>query len=233
LTVRARGARAAGVDDDPGVRRVRPAHDGRAVAGSFDGARRRKMANEAGADTDGGAQRATLAGGCFWCLEAVYSEMEGVRSAVSGYMGGEGANPSYREVCSGDTGHAEVVQLQFDPGVVSYRELLEVFFVIHDPTTLNRQGNDVGSQYRSAIFWHTPQQKAEAESLIAALTAQRAFSGPIVTEVTPATTFWPAEAYHQRYFRDNAYQPYCQVVVAPKLAKFRKKFAARLKRAGR
>ena len=141
---------------------------------------------------------ATLAGGCFWCIETVFNRLRGVESAVSGYMGGHAANPSYEAVCNGDTGHAEVVQVSFDPDVISYRDLLDVFFTLHDPTQLNRQGNDVGTQYRSAIFWHTPEQKAEAEAVIAALTASKQFAAPIVTEVTEATTFYPAEDYHQR-----------------------------------
>ena len=172
---------------------------------------------------------ATLAGGCFWCLEAVYDRMKGVASVGSGYMGGSVANPSYEQVCGGDTGHAEVVQVAFDPAVVSFKELLEVFFVTHDPTTLNRQGNDAGTQYRSAIFYHSPQQKAEAEEVIARLGAAQLWSGPIVTELTPATTFYPAEGYHQEYFARNPYQPYCQAVVAPKVAKFRKLFLEKLK----
>jgi peptide-methionine (S)-S-oxide reductase len=172
---------------------------------------------------------ATLAGGCFWCLEAVYDELKGVESVESGYMGGETVNPTYEQICTGRTGHAEVIRINFDPSVVSFRELLEVFFVIHDPTTLNRQGNDAGTQYRSAIFYHTPAQKAAAEQLIAGLTAEKAFNDPIVTEVAPAQTFYVAEGYHQDYFANNGYQPYCQFVVAPKVAKFRKKFAAKVK----
>lgn len=172
---------------------------------------------------------ATLAGGCFWCLESAYNRLEGVHEALSGYMGGELERPTYQQVCGGDTGHAEVVRVRFDPARVTYRELLEIFFTLHDPTTLNRQGNDVGTQYRSAIFWHDETQKAEAESLVARLTAERVFDQPIVTELAPAATFWPAEDYHQRYFDRNPRQPYCQYVVAPKLAKFRDKFAQRLK----
>ena len=172
---------------------------------------------------------ATLAGGCFWCIETVFNRLRGVESAVSGYMGGHPANPTYADICNGDTGHAEVVQVRFDPDVISYRELLEIFFTLHDPTQLNRQGNDVGTQYRSAIFWHTPEQKAEAKAVIAELTAAKQFDAPIVTEVTEATTFYPAEDYHQGYFEQNPYQPYCQFVVAPKVAKARAKYAARLK----
>ena len=174
-------------------------------------------------------QVATLAGGCFWCIETVFNRLRGVESAVSGYTGGHTPNPTYKDICNGDTGHAEVVQVSFDPAVVSYRDLLEIFFTLHDPTQLNRQGNDVGTQYRSAIFWHTPEQKAEAEAVIAELTAAKEFDAPIVTEVTAAETFYPAEDYHQGYFDQNPYQPYCQFVVAPKVAKARAKFAARLK----
>jgi peptide-methionine (S)-S-oxide reductase len=171
----------------------------------------------------------TLAGGCFWCLEAVYDEMEGVLSVESGYMGGRLPNPSYRDVCSGRTGHAEVVQITFDPALTSFRDLLEVFFAIHDPTTLNRQGNDQGTQYRSAIFYHSDAQKAEAERMIRELTAAKAFRDPIVTEVQPATTFFRAEDYHQEYFANNPQQPYCSYVVAPKVDKFRHKFARKVK----
>ncbi len=179
--------------------------------------------------TSAQSEVATLGGGCFWCLEAVFDQLEGVTDVVSGYMGGHVPNPSYKQVCNGDTGHAEVVQVRFDPSRLSYRELLEVFFSIHDPTTLNRQGNDVGPQYRSAIFYHTPEQQRVATELIAALEAQRIWPNPIVTEVTPAGDFYPAEDYHQEYFARNGGQPYCQWVVAPKVAKFRKQYAARLK----
>jgi peptide-methionine (S)-S-oxide reductase len=179
--------------------------------------------------TPPGKAIATLAGGCFWCLEAVYDGMKGVSSVESGYMGGSIENPTYEQVCRGDTGHAEVVRVTFDPAIVSYKDLLQVFFVIHDPTTLYRQGNDVGTQYRSAIFYHTPQQKADAEEVIARLNAAKLWSSPIVTELTPASTFYMAEGYHQEYFARNPYQPYCQAVVAPKVAKFRKHFLERLK----
>lgn len=172
---------------------------------------------------------ATLAGGCFWCLEAVYVELRGVEKVVSGYAGGQVANPTYREVCNGTTGHAEVVQITFDPEVVSYRKLLEVFFTIHDPTTLNRQGADVGTQYRSAIFCHDAEQKKVADEVMAELTAARLWPNPIVTQVAPLDRFYPAEAYHQDYFANNPNQPYCQVVVAPKVAKFRKQYLAGLK----
>jgi peptide-methionine (S)-S-oxide reductase len=173
---------------------------------------------------------ATLAGGCFWCLEAVYDQLEGVLDVQSGYAGGHVENPSYREVCSGTTGHAEVVQIAFDPGRIAFRDLLDVFFTIHDPTTLNRQGDDDGTQYRSAIYYHTPEQKATAEEAIAALEARKVWDHPIVTEVTPAPTFYPAEDYHQGYFENNPYQPYCRIVVAPKVAKFRKQHLARLRK---
>jgi len=172
---------------------------------------------------------ATLAGGCFWCLETVFNRLRGVESAISGYMGGHTLHPTYRDICNGDTGHAEVVQITFDQDVISYGDLLEIFFTLHDPTQLNRQGNDVGTQYRSAIFWHTPEQKAEAEAVITELTSAKAFGAPIVTEVTEATTFYPAEDYHQRYYEQNPYQPYCQFVVAPKVAKAEGKFGGRFK----
>ena len=172
---------------------------------------------------------ATLAGGCFWCLEAVYDRMKGVESVESGYIGGKAPNPSYQAVCTSHTGHAEAVQITFDSKVVSYRELLEVFFVIHDPTTLNRQGHDVGTQYRSAIFYHSPDQKAVAEDVIAALTKDQVFDDPIVTEVVPAGPFYVAEDYHQEYFARNPEQGYCVAVVSPKVAKLRQKFAEKLK----
>jgi len=176
-------------------------------------------------------QIATLGGGCFWCLEAPYRETLGVISAVSGYMGGARPNPAYDAVCSGTTGHVEVVQVTFDPDVVSFHDLLEIFFVLHDPTTLNRQGNDRGTQYRSVIFYHTPEQQVEAEEFIADLTARRVFSDTIVTGVEPAREFWPAEPYHQDYLANNPNQPYCRFVVAPKLEKFRKTFGAKRKTA--
>jgi peptide-methionine (S)-S-oxide reductase len=172
---------------------------------------------------------ATLAGGCFWCLEAVYDEVTGVESVESGYIGGHKDNPTYYQVCSGNTGHAEAVQITFDPSAVSYRELLEIFFVIHDPTTLNRQGNDVGTQYRSAIYFHSPEQEATARAIIAELEAEHAFPGRIVTEVTAAPHFYIAEAEHQEYFVRNPHSGYCQFVVAGKVAKFRKTFAAKMK----
>jgi peptide-methionine (S)-S-oxide reductase len=172
---------------------------------------------------------ATLGGGCFWCLEAVYSQMDGVLSAESGYMGGHVDHPSYEQVCGGKTGHIEVVQLQFDPGVRTYREILEVFFAIHDPTTRDRQGNDAGPQYRSAIFYQSEPQREIAEEMIRELEAAHAYPGPIVTEVRPAAPFYRAEQYHQDYFRNNPNQPYCAYVVGPKVQKFRKKFGAKLK----
>ena len=176
-------------------------------------------------------QTATLAGRCFWCLEAVYDEIKGVQSVESGYAGGHMDNPSYRAVCNGDTGHAEVVQIHFDPNVVSYRDLLNVFFAIHDPTTRDRQGNDVGTQYRSAIFTHSAEQERIARAVIGRLAAEKLFSAPIVTEVTPATEFHQAEDYHQEYFaRVGSRNPYCSYVIEPKVAKFRKHFVERLKR---
>ena len=174
-------------------------------------------------------ETATLAGGCFWCLEAVYDQLKGVTSVVSGYAGGKVPNPTYEAVCSGRTGHAEVVQIEFDPAVVSYQNLLDVFFTIHDPTTLNRQGNDVGTQYRSAIYTHSPEQKATAERTIAALTESKLWPNPIVTEVASLDVFYPAEDYHQEYFVKHPNQGYCQVIIAPKVAKFRSKYLAKLK----
>ena len=173
---------------------------------------------------------ATLAGGCFWCLEAVYDEIEGVDAVESGYMGGKNANPTYEQVCGGQTGHAEVIQISFDPKVVSFRELLEVFFVIHDPTTPNRQGNDAGTQYRSAIFYHSPVQQSLAQDVISKLTAEKLWHDPVVTEVVPAETFYVAETYHQEYYVRNPQQSYCAFVVAPKVAKFRKHFVEHLKK---
>jgi peptide-methionine (S)-S-oxide reductase len=176
-----------------------------------------------------GKEQATLAGGCFWCLEAVFEQLRGVEKVVSGYAGGQTPDPTYPQVCGGRTGHAEVVQVTFDPAVVSFREVLEVFFGTHDPTTLNRQGPDVGTQYRSAVFYHTPQQKQTAEQLIRELNAATIWDAPIVTEVTPLAKFYPAEEYHQGYYRGNPGQGYCMAVVGPKVAKFRKQFASKLK----
>jgi len=170
---------------------------------------------------------ATLAGGCFWCLEAVYSKLMGVQKVVSGYSGGTTPNPSYQAVCTGETGHAEVVQIEFNPEEISFEELLEVFFEIHDPTTLNRQGADVGTQYRSAIFYHSKKQKKIAEKVIADVASE--WKNLIVTEVTPFDAFYPAEQYHQNYFAINPNQPYCRAVVSPKVEKFKKKFEFKLK----
>ncbi len=171
---------------------------------------------------------ATLGGGCFWCLEAIFQNLKGVEKVESGYAGGPAAKPTYEQVCSGRTGHAEVVQVTFDPGVINYKDLLDVFFVIHDPTTLNRQGHDVGTQYRSAIFFHSPEQQQIAQQVLKESEAAQLWDGTIVTEVAPLKEFYPAEAYHQNYYRNNPMQPYCQAVVAPKVAKFRKHTLARL-----
>jgi peptide-methionine (S)-S-oxide reductase len=173
---------------------------------------------------------ATLGGGCFWCLEAVFDELEGVADVVSGYAGGDVENPTYRAVCTGRTGHAEVVQLKFDPAAVSFADVLRVFFAIHDPTTLNRQGADTGTQYRSVIFYHDDAQLADARAIIAEIEAEGVWPGKLVTQLAPFTIFYPAEDYHQEYFRRNPYQGYCQAVVAPKVAKFRQKFAGRMKK---
>ncbi len=173
---------------------------------------------------------ATLGGGCFWCLEAVYEGMEGVLSVDSGYMGGSMVAPSYQDVCTGTTGHVEVVRLVFDAAVTSYGEILEVFFTIHDPTTRDRQGADVGSQYRSVIFFHSPEQREIARSVIRELDQARIWDGPIVTEVRPAKEFYPAGNYHRQYYRNNPQQPYCTLVVEPKVRKFREKFAQKMKR---
>ncbi|HSF31337.1 MAG TPA: peptide-methionine (S)-S-oxide reductase MsrA [Candidatus Tectomicrobia bacterium] len=171
----------------------------------------------------------TLGGGCFWCLEAIFDELKGVEQVESGYAGGTVPNPTYEAVCSGMTGHAEVVQVTFDPQVVSFKEILEVFFAFHDPTTLNRQGADIGTQYRSAIFYHTPEQRAVAEQMIKELNAASVWKAPIVTEVTPLTAFYTAEDYHQEFFQQNPGQLYCQFVISPKIAKFRKEYLTRLK----
>jgi peptide-methionine (S)-S-oxide reductase len=172
---------------------------------------------------------ALFGGGCFWCLDAVFRELDGVTAVESGYAGGRTVNPGYEDICTGRTGHAEVVRISFDPSRLSFRELLTMFFTIHDPTTLNRQGNDVGTQYRSVVFCQSAQQRATVQAVIATLNAEKLWSGPIVTEVTGDATFYPAETYHQDYFEQNANQPYCRAVVAPKVAKFRKAFAERLK----
>lgn len=174
-------------------------------------------------------ETAVLAGGCFWCLEAVFEQIEGVESVVSGYAGGRRANPTYEQVSSGATGHAEVIQVAYDPAKLTYREVLEIFFAFHDPTTPDRQGGDVGTQYRSAIFYHTPEQKAEAERVIAELEAEKVWDDPIVTQVTPFEKFYPAEEYHRDYYRRNPDQGYCRAVIAPKVAKVRKLYLDKLK----
>jgi peptide-methionine (S)-S-oxide reductase len=176
-----------------------------------------------------GSAVATFGAGCFWCVEAVFQQIKGVDTVISGYMGGKIPNPTYREICSGLTGHAEVAQITYDPDLVSFKELLEVFWQTHDPTTLNRQGADVGTQYRSAVFYHTVLQKEEAEFYKNELDAAKAFDNPIVTEITPATTFYKAEDYHQNYFRQNGDQPYCQYVIRPKMEKLEKAFKSKLK----
>ena len=178
----------------------------------------------------GVSEVATLGGGCFWCIEVIFDELRGVSDVVSGYMGGAGANPTYREVCSGTTGHAEVIQVHYDPVVISFREILQVFFTVHDPTTLNSQGNDVGTQYRSAIFFHSPEQQRIAVEAVADFDRERVWDRPIVTQISAAQTFYPAEDYHQEYYVNNPDQGYCRIVIAPKVAKFRNKFLARLKR---
>jgi len=174
-------------------------------------------------------ETATIAGGCFWCVEAVFEPIKGVEKVVSGYSGGKVAHPSYEQVCTGTTGHAEAVQITFDPAVISYADLLRIFFGFHDPTTPNRQGADVGTQYRSAIFYHSPEQRDQARAVIAELTKEKLFDHPIVTEVTPFTEFYAAENYHQSYFQRNSGQPYCQFVITPKMAKLKKLYAAKLK----
>lgn len=176
------------------------------------------------------SQTVVLAGGCFWCIEAIFDDLQGVLSVESGYSGGHLPNPTYRQVCSGETGHAEVVRVTFDPALISYDDLLRVFFTIHDPTTLNRQGHDIGTSYRSAIFYLDEEQKHAAQAVIAELSAARLWADPIVTEVTPFEAFYLAEDYHQEYFANNPSQPYCAAVVAPKVAKFRKQYTERLKK---
>ena len=173
---------------------------------------------------------ATLGGGCFWCLEAIYEQLQGVTSVTSGYAGGSVADPTYEQVCTGTTGHAEVVQISFDPGMITFEDLLHIFFTIHDPTTLNRQGADVGTQYRSAIFYHSEEQRSTAADVIQDLATERVWDAPIVTELVPLTRFYEAEDYHQEYFERNGGQPYCRMVIAPKVAKFRKTYFERLKR---
>jgi len=181
--------------------------------------------------TVNGKEVATLGGGCFWCLEAVFDELKGVEEVVPGYAGGKAVNPSYGDVCAGSTGHAEVVQITFNPGVISFREILQVFFTIHDPTTLNRQGADVGTQYRSVILYHSEVQKATAGQVIKEMSAAKVWPAPIVTEVKPFEAFYPAEDYHRDYFRRNSEQVYCRVVIAPKLTKLRKQYFDKLKKA--
>ena len=188
------------------------------------------MRGEEVMNSTGKKEVATLAGGCFWCLEAVYNDLRGVEKVVSGYSGGRVANPTYEEVCRGKTGHAEVVQITFDPQVISFKELLEVFFTIHDPTTLNRQGADVGTQYRSAIYYHSPEQKEVADKVIGDITAAKIWKDQIVTEVTKLDVFYPAEEYHQRYYERNPNQGYCRMVIEPKVIKFRRQFMPKLKK---
>ena len=190
----------------------------------------RETASVTGAtDADSTFEVATLAGGCFWCMEAAFDELRGVQKVQSGYSGGETLNPTYEQVSTGATGHAEAVQVTFDPKVISYRDLLYVLFTIHDPTTLNRQGADVGTQYRSAIFYNSPEQKKVADEVIAELTADHVWSDPVVTQVAPFGTFYAAESYHDQYYKRNSSQPYCQAVISPKIEKIRNKFADKLK----
>lgn len=172
----------------------------------------------------------TLGGGCFWCIEAVFDDLQGVEDVVSGYMGGHSANPSYEDICTGKTGHAEVIQVKFDPSVISLRDILEVFLAVHDPTTRDRQGNDIGTQYRSVVFYHASEQKQVVEQVIQSVGGGKVWDAPVVTEIAAATTFYPAEEYHQEYFKRNPHQGYCMAVVSPKVSKFRKNFAAKLKR---
>ncbi|MDZ7703988.1 MAG: peptide-methionine (S)-S-oxide reductase MsrA [Trueperaceae bacterium] len=178
--------------------------------------------------TDAGTEVATLGGGCFWCIEAVFDQLNGVKKVVSGYEGGEVPNPTYQQVCTGSTGHAEVIEVHFDPDVVSFADILRVFFTVHDPTTLNRQGADVGTQYRSVIFYHDDEQKRTAEAVMTEIDAKNLYPNPIVTELAPHDTFYPAESYHQDYYQNNRAQPYCQFVIAPKVAKFRKAYVDKL-----
>lgn len=185
--------------------------------------------NNGNSNTAHRTEVATLGGGCFWCVEAIYQDIKGVTSAISGYSGGQIKNPTYQQVCTDTTGHAEVVNVEFDPDVISYRDILDIFFSIHDPTTLNRQGADVGEQYRSVIFYHSPEQKRTAEEALAAAKKEHGFRDPIVTQLVPFEQFYPAEDYHQEYYKNNSYQPYCRVVIAPKVNKFRKSHAELLK----
>ncbi len=178
---------------------------------------------------DSTRETATLGGGCFWCLDEVFRQLRGVERVESGYAGGETPNPSYRDVCGGDTGHAEVVRITFDPSAISYRELLDVFFTIHDPTTLDRQGGDIGTQYRSVVFYHSPEQQQVATATIAELEQGGVWNAPIVTQVVAVPEFWPAEAYHQEYYRQNQSQPYCRIVIEPKIAKLRRTHLEKLR----
>ena len=177
-------------------------------------------------------ETATLGAGCFWCVEAVFDDLKGVEDVVSGYTGGQTENPTYRQVCDGTTGHAEVAEIRFDPSVISFKDILRVFFSVHDPTTMNRQGADIGTQYRSAIFYHNDDQKRDAEEVVKEITDEAVYDQPIVTEIVPFEKFWPAEDYHQEYFANNPDVPYCAAVVSPKVKKFRQKFSDRLKSAG-
>jgi peptide-methionine (S)-S-oxide reductase len=174
-------------------------------------------------------QQAIFGGGCFWCIEAIFQRVQGVESVSSGYMGGTNPSPTYKQVCGGDTGHVEVVKITFNPEQVSYRELLDIFFTVHDPTTLNRQGNDAGTQYRSVIFYTSDEQRRESEEFISQLESSKAFGAPVITAVEPAAEFYQAEDYHQNYFNDNRYQPYCMFVVGPKVQKFQQKFGEKLR----
>ena len=185
--------------------------------------------NDIQTNTNEKMQLATLAGGCFWCIEGAFNQVEGIISATSGYMGGQTSDPTYKEVCAGDTGHAEVVQLSFDSSIISFQEILEIFFTLHDPTQLNRQGNDIGTQYRSAIFYHGDEQKRISDKIIAEMTEDKMFSQAIVTQVCPIDTFYSGEDYHQDYVNNNPENQYCQAVVSPKLAKFRQTFVNKLK----
>ena len=180
--------------------------------------------------TEQSRETATFGGGCFWCLDAVFRQLNGVEKVVSGYAGGQTTSPSYRDVCSGTTGHAEVVQITFDPSIITFRDLLGVFFTIHDPTTPDRQGADVGTQYRSVVLYHSNEQRDETKAVIDELAREKVWDDPIVTQIVPLTTFYPAEQYHQDYYASNSFQPYCQIVIAPKVAKFRKKYLDRLSR---
>lgn len=178
-------------------------------------------------ETTTGLETATLGGGCFWCIEPIFQDLKGVVGVRSGYTGGRVKNPTYKDICTGMTGHAEVIEVAFNPAEISYREILDIFFTVHDPTTLNRQGNDTGTQYRSVVYYHTPEQKNEAETAKAA--AAELWDDPIVTEIAPLETFYVAENYHQNYYNTNPYQPYCSIVITPKVKKFREKFKAKLK----